>query len=82
MSNTPLAAAGMDALVMERAARKAAERARVKAQAEAKAANELAELWELRCKDTGRSLKWFKAEWKRYKEIHEQAQINNNIYAD
>ncbi|WP_434619280.1 hypothetical protein [Arthrobacter sp. A5] len=82
MSGTPLAAGGMDALIMERAARKAAERARVKAQAAAKEANERAELWELRCKDTGRSLKWFKAEYRRYKELHEQAQINNNIYAD
>lgn len=82
MTATPFGSAGMDALVAERAARKTAERARVKAQAEAKAANERAELWELRCKDTGRSLKWFKAEWKRYKELHEQAQLNNNIYPD
>lgn len=77
-----LGTAGMEALAAERAARKAAERARVKAQVQLKEANERAELWELRCKDMGRTVRHFRAECQKYRELYEQATTNSNIFSD
>lgn len=77
-----LGASGMDALVTERAARKAAERARGKAQAQLKEAKERAELWELRCKDNGRTARHFRTEFEKYRDLYEQATTNSNIFSD
>ncbi|RNL51583.1 hypothetical protein [Arthrobacter oryzae] len=95
MSATPLEAGGLTALKTERAARKAAEREVAKLRDQlatvkdapklwdrVKAAEDRAELWELRCKDVGRTVRHFKAEYQKYRDLHEQATISNNIYAD
>ncbi|XAS63109.1 hypothetical protein ACOM2C_06655 [Pseudarthrobacter sp. So.54] len=95
MSATPLEASGIKALQTERAARKAAEREVAKLRDQlatvtdaqklwdrVKAAEDRAELWELRCKDSGRTVKHFRAEYEKYRDLYQEARINNNIYAD
>lgn len=95
MSATPLEAGGFKALKAERERRREAERQvreltdqlatfkhPQKLWDRVKAAEESRDAWEFRAHQNGSSVKWFKAEAQKYRDLYEQATTSNNIYAD